>query len=251
MCYLKFGALQPGATAGRQCTQLLNACEAFAHVRGMARVRTGVNMGCAEAYHQMRKSGFRTDIHGIAMQHLQGTVTAQASANDGSAAPPVTVKMEGIVDPTDLTANINIWINGTHYHLNTDNGSLSDAAAVVQQILPLLQAQNWNALYPYMADQIRAQYTQAQFAQSLNSQGGSGTTLVSLSTSGAGQASVNPLGYAYYQQPIAEQTRAADGSTTTATVNLYLVREDGAWHYASTDPAPNDPVGGAIDAGQS
>jgi len=185
------------------------------------------------------------------VEHLQGTVTAQASASDASAAPPATVKMEGIVDPTDLTANINIWINKTHYHLKTDNGSASDAATVVQQILPLLQAQDWNTLYPYMADQIRAQYTQAQFVQALNSQSGAGTTLASLATSGPGQASVNPLGYAYYQQPIAEQTRAADGSTTTSTVNLYLVREDGAWHYASTDPAPNDPVIGEIEAGQS
>jgi hypothetical protein len=51
-----------------QFTQLLSACEAFASSCGMARVSAGVNMGCDEAYRHMIKSGFRTDLNGIAMQ---------------------------------------------------------------------------------------------------------------------------------------------------------------------------------------
>jgi RimJ/RimL family protein N-acetyltransferase len=68
VCYIKFGAVRPGAAAGVQFTQLLSACEAFASSCGMARVSAGVNMGCDEAYRHMIKSGFRTDLNGIAMQ---------------------------------------------------------------------------------------------------------------------------------------------------------------------------------------
>ena len=53
---------------GQHFTQLLSACEAFAQASGLARVVAGVNMGCDEAYHHMLKSGFRTDMFGIAMQ---------------------------------------------------------------------------------------------------------------------------------------------------------------------------------------
>ena len=68
MCYVKFGAVRPGLAAGQHFTQLLSACEAFAHASDLARVIAGVNMGCDGAYHCMLKSGFRTDMFGIAMQ---------------------------------------------------------------------------------------------------------------------------------------------------------------------------------------
>ncbi len=68
VCYVKFGAVRPGLAAGEHFTRLLSACEAFAEASGMAHVTAGVNMGCDEAYRQMLKSGFRTDMYGIAMQ---------------------------------------------------------------------------------------------------------------------------------------------------------------------------------------
>jgi GNAT superfamily N-acetyltransferase len=66
-CYVKFGAVRPGRAAGQHFTQLLRACEAFAHASGMTRVTAGVNMGCDEAYHHMLKNGFRTELLGVAM----------------------------------------------------------------------------------------------------------------------------------------------------------------------------------------
>jgi GNAT superfamily N-acetyltransferase len=68
VCYVKFGAVRPGPAAGQHFTRLLSACEAFAQASGVARVVAGVNMGCDEAYRHMLKSGFRTDLFGIAMQ---------------------------------------------------------------------------------------------------------------------------------------------------------------------------------------
>lgn len=67
-CYIKFGAVAPGAAAGPRFTQLLNACEALAAARGLARVSAGVNLGCEEAYRHLRQQGFRTDFSGVAMQ---------------------------------------------------------------------------------------------------------------------------------------------------------------------------------------
>ncbi|MGH2347126.1 MAG: GNAT family N-acetyltransferase [Chloroflexota bacterium] len=68
VCYVKFGAVQPGAAAGPRFTRLLSACEALAGSRGMTRLSAGVNLGCEEAYRHMRKSGFRTDFIGVALQ---------------------------------------------------------------------------------------------------------------------------------------------------------------------------------------
>jgi len=68
VCYVKFGTVRPGPVAGQHFTQLLSACEAFAEASSMSRVVAGVNMGCDEAYRHMLKSGFRTDLNGIAMQ---------------------------------------------------------------------------------------------------------------------------------------------------------------------------------------
>jgi GNAT superfamily N-acetyltransferase len=66
-CYVKFGAVRPGRAAGQHFTQLLSACEAFAQASSMWRVAAGVNMGCDEAYRHLLKSGFRTDLIGVAM----------------------------------------------------------------------------------------------------------------------------------------------------------------------------------------
>lgn len=68
VCYVKFGAARPGLPAGQYFTQLLSACESFADVSGMSHIVAGVNMGCHEAYRHLCKSGFRTDMFGIAMQ---------------------------------------------------------------------------------------------------------------------------------------------------------------------------------------
>ncbi len=67
-CYIKFGAARPGPAAGQRFTRLLSACEGFAEASGMSYMIAGVNMGCDEAYRHMRKSGFRTEMFGIAMQ---------------------------------------------------------------------------------------------------------------------------------------------------------------------------------------
>jgi hypothetical protein len=67
-CYIKFGAVKPGSTAGDNFDKLLDACEAFAAEEGMSRIVAGANTGRYEAYRKILSRGFKTDMLGIAMQ---------------------------------------------------------------------------------------------------------------------------------------------------------------------------------------
>ena len=67
-CYVKFGAVRPGAGASERFERLLDACEALAASQGASRLLGGVNTARHEAYQHMLARGFRTDFQGIAMQ---------------------------------------------------------------------------------------------------------------------------------------------------------------------------------------
>lgn len=66
-CYVKFGAVRPGAAAEARFDQLLDACEELAATRSLARVEAGTNLARHEAYGKMLARGFRTDIQGVTM----------------------------------------------------------------------------------------------------------------------------------------------------------------------------------------
>ena len=67
VCYIKFGAARPGATAAQDFSRLIDACEEMASGRNLSRLVAGVNTARHEAYRQMLARGFRTDIQGVAM----------------------------------------------------------------------------------------------------------------------------------------------------------------------------------------
>ena len=67
LCYVKFGAVKPGAAAETRFDRLLNACEELAATRSLARVEAGTNLARHEAYGKLLARGFRTDIQGVAM----------------------------------------------------------------------------------------------------------------------------------------------------------------------------------------
>lgn len=66
-CYVKFGAVRPGATASRRFETLLSAAEQLAHTQGASRLIAGVNMARDEAYRSMLARGFRSTRQGISM----------------------------------------------------------------------------------------------------------------------------------------------------------------------------------------
>lgn len=67
-CYVKFGAARPGPSVRESFGRLLQACEALAAARGIARLLGGMNLAREEAYRQMLAAGFRVQFVGIAMQ---------------------------------------------------------------------------------------------------------------------------------------------------------------------------------------
>ena len=67
VCYVKFGAVRPGADAQQNFSRLLDACEQLASAKQVSRLVAGVNTARHEAYTQMLARGFRTYIQGVVM----------------------------------------------------------------------------------------------------------------------------------------------------------------------------------------
>lgn len=65
VCYIKFGAAQNA----EYFHKLLDACGELAANEGLARINTGVNTACHEAYRAMLDYGYRIDRLGVAMQN--------------------------------------------------------------------------------------------------------------------------------------------------------------------------------------
>ena len=86
-CYIKFGAARGGAGAGERFDKLLDACEAFASLRG-ATVEAGVNLAREDAYRRLRSHGYRAIMQGVAMQrpHAEGFNRADVYVIDD---PPI------------------------------------------------------------------------------------------------------------------------------------------------------------------
>lgn len=66
-CYVKFGAVRPGANAAQNFDRLLGACEALAAAEGMQVLIAGANMARHEAYRALLSRGFRIEIQGVTM----------------------------------------------------------------------------------------------------------------------------------------------------------------------------------------
>jgi GNAT superfamily N-acetyltransferase len=83
VCYVKFGAARGGAGAGERFDRLLDACDAFACSRGVT-IEAGVNLAREDTYRRMRSHGYRTTMHGVAMQrpHAEGFNRADAYVMD-------------------------------------------------------------------------------------------------------------------------------------------------------------------------
>jgi GNAT superfamily N-acetyltransferase len=69
VCFVKFGAVRPGADAPERFERLLDACERLAAESDLARIVAGVNTGRLDAYRRMLARGFRADVLvGLAMR---------------------------------------------------------------------------------------------------------------------------------------------------------------------------------------
>ena len=67
-CFVKFAAVRPGPDAGSVFERLLDACEALAAERGLARMVAGVNVARHDAYRRLLGRGYRVSFEGVIMQ---------------------------------------------------------------------------------------------------------------------------------------------------------------------------------------
>ena len=79
-CYVKFGAVRPGAGGGDRLGALLDACGALARERGLDRVLAGVNTARRTAYRVLLARGWHVDLIGIAMHRHDDPATCHAEA---------------------------------------------------------------------------------------------------------------------------------------------------------------------------
>ena len=68
VCYIKFGAVRPGAAAEKNLNFLFDACEELASSQKLSRLIAGVNTARHEAYRRMLACGFRAEFLGVAME---------------------------------------------------------------------------------------------------------------------------------------------------------------------------------------
>jgi GNAT superfamily N-acetyltransferase len=68
ICYVKFGAVFPGAGAGERFSALLEACESFATSAGQSHLVGGVNQSHHDAYRRMLARGFRASTNLVIME---------------------------------------------------------------------------------------------------------------------------------------------------------------------------------------
>jgi GNAT superfamily N-acetyltransferase len=66
-CFVKFGAVSPGAGAESRFEALVDACEAFAAERGLSRLMAGVNTARHGAYRALLGRGYRAMLNGLTM----------------------------------------------------------------------------------------------------------------------------------------------------------------------------------------
>lgn len=66
-CFVKFGAVLPGAGAGNRFERLVAACESLAAARGLTRLMAGVNTAREGACQALLGRGYRPMINGLTM----------------------------------------------------------------------------------------------------------------------------------------------------------------------------------------
>jgi N-acetylglutamate synthase-like GNAT family acetyltransferase len=69
-CFVKFGAVRPGAQAPERFERVLDACEQLAADAELERIVAGINTGRIDAYRRMLARGYRTFLVGLAMRSL-------------------------------------------------------------------------------------------------------------------------------------------------------------------------------------
>lgn len=164
-------------------------------------------------------------------------VTVQLYPAGGGATSSTTLSMTGELDTATVSASVEVWIGGTHYHLGTASVSERQAAKAASAALAAIKAENWAALYAMMSSDTTSAATEAQFTAELSAE--TPGTVTAATLTGTGSISTDTTGYPLAREPFTATLRRTDGSTLSYRGSVYLVWEQSAWHVLATDPPPS------------
>jgi len=164
--------------------------------------------------------------------HPQGQISGQFFPPQGGSPVATTIKMEGEIDISHNTATINVWIDGSKYHLQTATVDTAQATAVANQVVSYSNNHDWASLYSLFSSEFKADATQTQFTQFMSDS--NSPTITDVKLNGNGSAKVFS-GITYFRQPLTLTERQTDGTFTTLYSNMYFVLEDGSWKLLTTD----------------
>ena len=168
--------------------------------------------------------------------------TLRVEFSAGHRSPQVIrVHLDGRIDPVLHSATITMRLLSRHgvvYRLVTERITASSAQPVVRRIGTVLARDQWNNLYDILPDEVRPLYTRMQFAHMLQGSAAHAPQVLRIDPSGAGTIVTDDSGMVLFRQPLRVMIHRRVGGTTTFMSNLYLIRENGAWRFWTTDPPP-------------
>jgi hypothetical protein len=145
-----------------------------------------------------------------------------------------TVRLIGVVDPTHKTGSVELWLNGTHYHLGA-LAAPSDAGPVVEAYLTDVVAADWVALYTISDSSLKNATSQDQFVAAMQQSMTVDGVVTAATATGSTAYDVTSAGIAYAKTPI-NLTLVKDGNSSSQQSTLVLVFDAGAWRVLTVGP---------------
>jgi len=153
----------------------------------------------------------------------------------------VHVRLDGHVDPILHTATITLRLlnrRGVVYRLVTERITAASARPVAHLAETVFAHNQWGSLYNILPDEIQHLYTRTQFVRMAQGSIVHSPTVLRLAVSGTATIATSNDGLTLYRQPLRVTARSRTGHVVTFMSNLYLVRENGAWRFWTTDTPP-------------
>jgi hypothetical protein len=166
-----------------------------------------------------------------------GEVSAKFYPSNNGTPTSATIRMNGEINKVHMTLSLNIWINGVRYKfLEVTKPSDIKANELVEKVLDATETHDWPELYSYFSSSVKNTTSQAAFEALMNVE--NIPTITNIEKNGVGTVK-NVSGVAYYIQPVTLTVTENGGTPSTRSTYIYLVFEQGAWKFLSTEtPTP-------------
>ena len=144
----------------------------------------------------------------------------------------IALRVIGQVDPDHKTGSIELWVNGTHYHLGVlDTPHTADLT--VSAYLAAVSASDWAGLYAITDSSAKNSLTESDFVQTMSA-AAAGQTFANGQASGAIDYTISAAGVGYATVSF-RLTVIENGNSSTQAGKLVLIFDGGQWRVLSVD----------------